>query len=140
LGNAPGFEDEYATAKSVAGDVPTFAVNRSAYAFECEYWATIHPRRFFCDENRAIKISDRHLPEVEMPFPIHTQGGTSSLFAAIVALVMGFDKVVTAGVPMLGDYRMGQGRWLWYKEQINDRVRSVSPHGTFITDKFGRAF
>ena len=87
--------------------------------------------------NGSTRASDRNLPGVDMAFPIATKGGSSALLATLIALVMGHDKVVTAGVHLVDDYKPMQGRWIHFDDALRGRVFSVSPEGTFIRDYFG---
>jgi len=137
VGTAKGFLQEFEEAQTLLGNAPVFCVNRAAEVIDGNFWVTVHPEVFFHAESDMIKISDRVSDEVDVAFPIATQGGSSSLLAVLVALVMGSSLVVTAGVHLDGKYKPFQGRWRHYKSQIGDRIRSMSAAQTYISKEWG---
>lgn len=140
LGNAPNFKDEYDAARNICPEAKVYGVNRSAWEIVCDYWVTVHPEMVFIKDRWAVRMSDRLGDNIDMAFPIATRGGSSALLATLIALVMGHDMVITAGVHLIGAYKTMQNRWYWYADQLGGRVKSVSPEGTFIRDKFGGCY
>jgi len=140
VGNAPGWQDEYARAKSMFHGATSYMVNRSGAQMPGDYWVSLHPVELFMESAPMIKISDRPLEGVDISLPIDIAGGSSSLLAVLVALAMGHSQVITAGVHLTGPtYKRFQGKWKWWQKELRGRLKSVSPHGTFITDYFGGA-
>jgi hypothetical protein len=135
VGTAPDWIDELVEAKIKFPDAPVFAVNVAGRMIICNYWVTVHPEKFGWGDMPLF--SDKMKNMADVAWPIATAGGSSALLATLIALVMGFDMVVMAGVHLIGEYKQFQPQWLGREEQINGRVRSVSPEGTFIRDHFG---
>lgn len=136
-GTAPNWSIELESARQKCPDAPVFGVNRAAIWAPCDYLVTVHPELF---KNVSCKIfSDKAAHNVDTVWPIATAGGTSALLAVLIALLMGHSRVVTAGVHLNGDYKSARDRWIFFADQIGERLTSVSPEGTFITDYFGES-
>jgi hypothetical protein len=109
-----------------------------------DYGATCHPEKlpawsFF----KKMEIHS-HIPNdlVTWYWPLHRQGGTSGLFAITVGLLMGYDRIVLAGVPCDDSPRFFEPPWKTHaqfgrdsvmdewrdaaKNIFNDKVKSLS--------------
>lgn len=147
VGTAPGWDAEsmegFRQVKDMHGVAPVvFAVNNAGRLLPegmAQHWVTVHPEVFYRDESPLDRHSDKRHPgaTVEWVWPIATMGGSSSLLAVMIAIVMGFQPVVTAGVHLGDEYKRMQGRWVHYRNGLQGRVCSVSPAGTFVRDFFG---
>lgn len=79
------------------------------------HWFSLHPEHFilkhqygiskaWCHTSFRKNYEDRTMYNVDYCWPVITSG-TSGLFAARVALLLGYEKIVLAGVPMDGTRR-----------------------------------
>jgi len=137
---------------------PIFATNHHAghYPGLCvEHVVSVHSCNFPKKENRrqdTIYHSEKPLkcaPNADVFWPIPGTGaGSSALFAALVALNMGYAPVYVAGVHLeqhtveddgqghqeIHSYRLYQDGWRSLKHELIGVVFSVSPRGTFLRD------
>lgn len=140
-GTAPGYINEFYEARKAAGTTAeVLGVNKFGLIHEvhCQHWVTVHPEDYF--PKRAFPTpthSDKPGEQVDNIWPIATAGGSSALLATMIALVMGFEKVILAGVHLINAYASMQDRWIHFDSVLRGRVCSVSPKGTFIRDRFG---
>lgn len=117
------------------------------------HWVTLHPdylpgwrayRKGHCyGEGRAV-VCHSHVAAagVDCVWSVDNLGGTSGLFGAFVGLMLGYQQVVLAGVPMdrgghyfdppwyetdFGDDPAVRSAWAWARDNIfAGRVRSLS--------------
>jgi hypothetical protein len=150
VGSARGWLCEAYDAKKAFPGAETFAVNRAgiALAEDTDFWVTVHPEIFFPERNwqRVVTISDKPdgntdqmgNPCVDQVFPIATMGGSSALLAVCVALAMGFERVVLAGVHLeTPDYQCMRDRWQHYAPVLRGRVASLAPEGYWMRELLG---
>lgn len=135
-GTAPGYERELMRALDVAPCAYIIGVNRAYQTEFLDCMVTVHPEAF--QDCPVDMHTDK--PGGDWRWPIATMGGTSALLAVCIALAMGFDRVVLAGVHIDGDYAGCRGPWLTWRKALAGRICSVSPRGTFIRDTFGGCF
>ena len=111
-----------------------------------EHWASLHPKHFALVA-QAWKFKSKFHAQKHVGVPmtvwdVRVKGGTTGLFAAQVGIMLGYDKIVLAGVPMtntghfydppdtiIGAHDCRQNRILWAQakqEVFDDKVRSVS--------------
>ena len=127
-----------------------------------EHWAGFHGERFqwwvplagyridgdlntsprkWKPTRRAMTHSDEKNPEVQQVWPMsQARSGTSGLFAAKVAVLLGYDPVILCGIPMDGSGRFydrpgfigntidGLEEWERCAPIFDGRVRSMSGH------------
>jgi len=55
-------------------------------------------------------------PEVAHVWPIHRDGGTSGIFGAIVGFLMGYDRVILAGIPCDDQPRFYEPTWEYHRQ------------------------
>lgn len=119
-----------------------------------DYGITLHPEKlpgwgFFQSyqaKNNGWKPMEVHSnrgdrPGVTHAWPIHRSGGNSGLFGVLVGLLMGYDRIVLAGVPCTDTPRYFDPPWRrhtqfgkdmvlreWERAQIvfQDKVKSLS--------------
>lgn len=149
LGTSKNWAGELLDALRFSPDANLFAVNKAGNFVLSNYRVTVHPEDYFNPWNPAPLFSDKQMTTtwkcsdgqeakaVDYVWPIPTAGGTSALLATMIAFVMGFDRVIMAGVHLIGEYRRFRDRWLYFEDDLMGRVVSVSPEGTFIRDHFG---
>ncbi len=115
---------------------------------QVDHWATLEPR-FFADESKRLgdalsKHTGADLAETGFNFYWSKKppgwDGTGGLFAAKIALAMGYDRIVLCGIPMDGSghwYSKGDdtrgldifiGPWIEFAKRLDviNRVRSMS--------------
>ena len=72
------------------------------------FWASLHPRKFQIWERQRqrnnypagyVKYGNKHGKPL-IDYLVQDWGGSSGLFAVKIALSLGFDKIILAGVPM----------------------------------------
>lgn len=164
LGRAPGWVEELDEAMAKTGHAaPIFAVNHQMgyYTGMCvEHVVSIHSCLFPPKANRrqdTIYHAEKPLtcaPNADVFWPIPGTGaGSSALLAVLVALNMGYAPVYVAGVHLdlhtvkddgqghqeIHSYRLYQDGWTSLKPELQGRVFSVSPVGTFLRDLLGGA-
>jgi hypothetical protein len=132
-GTAPGYGEELAEALRQEPEAYVMGVNRVYQTTAVDCLATVHPEAF---QDCPVDLhTDK--PGGDWRWPIATRGGTSALLAVCIALMMGFDRVVLAGVHIDGEYSQCRGPWLERRKALSGRICSVSPRGTFTRDTFG---
>lgn len=114
LGGAACVWADYARVRPWSGDI--LAVNDigSHLHDRIAYWATLHPeylpgwldyrrRHCFGEGHLPLTFSHRAHPSVAHAWDLPVAaGGTSGLYGALVGLLLGYERVVLAGVPMDG--------------------------------------
>lgn len=147
LGSAPGWLDELDAAMSETGHyAPIFGVNGQRHYQGCsgmlDHWVTIHGSLFSKGSGYPMRHTVQPYagsPNADVRWPlIRTAAeGSSALTATLIALMMGFDLVMLAGVHLNGEYTNFRAGWAGRYELLRGRVLSVSPVGTFLRDLFG---
>lgn len=98
-------------AKSWGGDVMAINDIGQYYHGVVHHWVTLHPEymagwRFFRERHcygegkRAATHSNNAKPEIDHAWDCMNLGGCSGLWACHVALMLGYDRILLAGVPM----------------------------------------
>lgn len=113
-----------------------------AYKGKLDYAASLHPPKlwFWCKarKDNPIPMSTHRAggwPEVI--WPLHADGGTSGLSAVIISLLMGFDSIVLAGIPVSNDPKITgavgqitaetmQEEWMRFSRFFGGKVKSLS--------------
>lgn len=165
LGRADGWVDELDAALSLTDHAaPIFAVNHQMgyYPGLCvEHVVSVHTALFPAKESRRADVlyhcpKPPHVaPKADVFWPVPGIGGSgsSALLAVVVALNMGYAPVYVAGVHLdyhqvdddgqghktIYSYRCYQDGWTALKHELEGRVFSVSPAGTFVRDLLGGA-
>lgn len=117
LGGAASVWEDNARAPSGA----RMAVNDAGayYMDPLEHWVTLHPeympgwmrfRRGHC-YGHAMTHSNREAEGIDIAWHMVNVGGTSGLFACKVALLLGYERVVLAGMPMDGSPHFFDPPW-----------------------------
>lgn len=123
------------------------------YRGALDHWVTLHPAYLagwqayrmghnFGDRGHVFTHSDRADAAVQCAWPVGNRGGSSGLFACFVALLLGYERIVLAGVPCddqphyfdpLPAYRGALGNpavsraWRWARDHVfAGRVTSLS--------------
>ena len=120
------------------------------YKGKLDYAVSLHPSKlwFWCKarKDKPIPISTHRAggwPEII--FPIHADGATSGLNAVIISLLIGFDPIVLAGIPVSDDPKLNgemgrisaetmQKEWMIFSRFFGGKVRSLSG---WTRDTFG---
>ena len=134
LGGGRTVWDDYAKVRPWKGEI--MAVNDiGAHLHDrIRHWVTLHSeylagwieyrnRHNYGDRVPAMTHSHKMKPGVDVLWPLSAVGGTSVLFACYVALLLGYDEIVLAGVPMTGD-----GHYFdppWYRTEFADRANEI---------------
>lgn len=116
------------------------------------HWATLHSRYMpgwrayrqghcYGDTLRAVTHALDAAPDIDFAWRMTPHGGNGGLFAALVGLLLGYDRIVLAGIPCDGQghyfdppnvAHSGFGRddlveWEFFRDAFfGDRVRSLS--------------
>lgn len=157
FGAAGGVWDEVAAAQQLTSFDAIIAVKRVGYDYpgHIDHWVSFHVGMFpdWIERRRRrgypevanywastyrgnIRVRD----EIKHPLVqrVHCEGGSSGLIGVMVALKLGIDKVVLAGIPMDPDrahYNSQQpwqealqhrGAWQTYLPKLQGKVRSMS--------------
>ena len=134
LGGGRTVWEDYAKVRPWKGE--TMAVNDvGAILHErIRHWVTLHPeympgwlhyreKHNYGDRVPAMVHSHKSKPGVDVCWDIQAVGGTSGLFACSVGLLLGYDEIVLAGVPMTGD-----GHYFdppWYSTEFEDGANKM---------------
>ena len=120
------------------------------YKGKLDFAVSLHPSQlwFWCKarKDNPIPISTHRAggwPEII--FDIHADGATSGLSAIVVSLLMGFDSIVLAGIPVSDDPKLNgevgrisaetmQKEWMIFSRFFGGKVRSLSG---WTRDTFG---
>lgn len=139
------------------------AVNDIAghYHGTIEHAATLHPEYMpgwlayrdghnYGNRGHVYTHSDKARPGIQFAWSgLDTVGGTSGLFACLIALLMGYERIVLAGVPMDNgghyfdppgmasphplDDRPNTLAWEWARDNVFEgRVRSLAGNTRFL--------
>lgn len=147
--------------KSVpGGDI--IAVNQAGIWLDCKHWYTTHPERLniwtqmkgihqdIWQHQIPMTHSKRGQNGADILWPISGRYGRSSgLTATIVAILLGYDEIILAGMPADGggyffpepttqDYGDGNNLniWRYLKDNLfNGKVRSISGNTKAILDE-----
>lgn len=98
------------------------------------HWVTLHPEympgwmqfrrgHLYGSGDTPMTHSQKDKPGVDVVWPISNVGGTSGLFACFIALLLGYNEIVLAGIPMTGS-----GHYFdppWYGSQFQDRANEI---------------
>lgn len=123
LGGGRTVWDDYAKVRPWKGEI--MAVNDIGAILHdrIRHWVTLHPeylpgwieyrrRHLYGNAVPAMCHSHHPKPGVDMHWPISAVGGTSGLFGCYVGLLLGYDEIVLAGVPMTGDGHFFDPPWV----------------------------
>lgn len=67
--------------------------------------------------NTPIQIhSTQPAPEVSYVWPLHHDGGTSGIFGVIIGLLMGYDRIILAGIPCDDQPRFYEPSWEHHRQ------------------------
>lgn len=94
------------------------------------HWVTLHPEympgwmsfrkgHLYGSGDSPMTHSNKHKPGVDVLWQMGQLGGTSGLYACFVAMLLGYNEIVLAGVPMTGS-----GHYFdppWYGSQFADK-------------------
>lgn len=118
------------------------------------HWVTLHPEympgwRVYREKHLygqgvpAMTHSHKSREGIDVVWKVGNLGGTSGLFACFIALMLGYDEIVLAGVPMTNDGHYFDPPWqytafqdrgvtqVWKSANLNilkGRVKSLSGH------------
>lgn len=156
LGTAPCMWDDLACAPA---GLDVVAVNRAGWLYlePIALWVSIHGIDLvdFIEQRRALgadmnftaygNFAGRDESGDVIRWNRPNGGGSSGLFATRIAIELGYERVVLAGVPLEGNtttvddegsqtinepsaagYGVYRGGWLKYRDEIADNVRSMS--------------
>lgn len=151
IGSASTLEDDYLAARKLFIPDLVIGCNHAArdHPSRLDHWATMHPdlyplwllerrRQNHPEPGQLWHARHRVVPDGLESRPIESWGGSSGLLCVAVALELGCDRVVLAGVPMLkmaGHYddprpwteaRTYQQMWELHKPRMLGRVKSMS--------------
>jgi hypothetical protein len=117
LGSGRCLWDDLENLGDFGGDVMGINFSGLFYPGRLDHWASLHPniifehaiplKQLFTPQNRSTHIY-RHRPSwVQGPADCvwdidDARTGSSGLFAVLISLVMGYEKIVLAGIPMDG--------------------------------------
>jgi hypothetical protein len=132
VGPAPGFRAEINAAIAQYPEAKIMAINDAGRIIKKDYWCSCHPNWFDDIDTDCELIT----PETT---GVINYGGTSGLFAAMVAVEYFKDEAILCGVPMDGwmnevtgkpgaDYmdRTARKAWKSQKSNLIGKVRSMS--------------
>jgi hypothetical protein len=113
------------------------------YSGKLDHAASLHPDKLWSwlkvrKDNPVLHSTRRAggFPENYI-WPMHADGGTSGLFAVAISLLMGFESIVLAGIPVSDDPKITgetgkikagamQEEWLRFSRFFDGRVKSLS--------------
>lgn len=98
------------------------------------HWVTLHPEympgwmafrrgHLYGSGDQPMTHSNKGKPGVDVIWPMGQLGGTSGLYACFIALLLGYNEIVLAGIPMTGS-----GHYFdppWYASQFGDRASEM---------------
>lgn len=126
--------DDYARVRPWPGEI--MAVNDiGQYLHEpLRHWATLHPEflpgwRYFREKHLYSAgysldcHSHRHVTGVSVCWGIDNLGGTSGLFGVLIGLLMGYEQIVLAGIPMDNTRHFFEPPW--YGHDLGDRANEL---------------
>lgn len=109
--------EDIARFKEISNDIQAdiMAVNLMGFLYpgRVHHWACLHPELFMSLEPLRKRMrsrlghtwthSGRSGPGVQFAWGIEKNGGTSTLLAALVAICLGYRRIVLAGAPLSND-------------------------------------
>lgn len=121
LGGARCVWDDYAQVRPWKGEI--LAVNDIGATLHepIAHWVSLHPEYFpgwrtYRERHGYPRGWTCHAPKmrdgVDVAWPLEMRGGSSGLFAVHIALLMGYDEIVLAGVPMDGSGHYFDPPWV----------------------------
>lgn len=141
----------------VAADVMAINDIGAYYHHTIRHWATLHTDYMagwmkyrlghnYGNRGHVFTHGQRPDPAIQFVWDLEAQGGTSGLFGVLVGLLLGYQKIVLAGMPMdnSGHFfgpsskavqddstcfadRVVTGTWQWARDNVfKGRVRSLS--------------
>ena len=135
LGGGATVWEDYARVRPWPGEI--MAVNDIGQYLQepLRHWVTLHPEyfpgwRFFREKHlygagySITHHAQKHRPGVDVAWPIENLGGTSGLFGAFLGLVMGYEPIVLAGVPMDSARHFFDPPWI--KCDVGDRANAIA--------------
>lgn len=98
------------------------------------HWVTLHPEylpgwmkfrtgHLYGSGDKPMTHSQKVREGVDVVWPMGQLGGTSGLYACFVGLLLGYDSIVLAGIPMTGS-----GHYFdppWYGSQFEDKPNEM---------------
>jgi hypothetical protein len=142
VGSAPGWEYE---AELIPDDYDVMAVNRVGFEMtwrDVKWWATLHPeimRAWFPlreangGETVATVVSPFNVSERFVPAPysrrisLEPLGGSSSLYAILAALVLGYRSIELYGIKLDGGYEQFTKQWNLIEDILRKYVTAHCP-------------
>lgn len=149
LGGADCVHADYVAALALFKPDSLFACNHAGRDFEdVDHWITMHPDirdRLWIPQRARQGFAPvpnlwhpRHRGTWSGSTPIESQGGSSGMLCITVAMHLGFDKIVLAGVPMTKaakhyddpkpwhEARQYHNVWNRHAPKLQGRVKSLS--------------
>ena len=127
--------DDYAKVRPWKGEI--MAVNDVGAVLHdrVRHWVTLHPeylpgwrtyreRHLYGQGIPAMTHSHKAKPGVDTVWSVGNVGGTSGLFACFVGLMLGYNEIVLAGVPMTNDGHFFDPPWVG-TDFVDRAVQSV---------------
>ena len=113
-----------------------------AYKGKLDHAVSLHPAKLYFwrkarADNPIVHSSHKAGGWPDTIWPLHADGATSGLFAVIISLLMGFDSIVLAGIPVSDEVKITgengkiaaetmQKEWLIFSRFFGDKVKSLS--------------
>ena len=143
IGCAPGWENDLNKLQMLTKDFDVMAIGMDCpYAGEIKYMATYHPADIlpYKEKRRAIKcntdfkvISHVNKENIDIVEPHKNPSGSSALLGTIVAIKLGYAKVILVGCPIEGvnkkdstPYGHFQKGWVARMQEVSGYVKSMS--------------
>jgi hypothetical protein len=152
LGSANCMDEDLAAAKALAPDAIIIACNHAArdYPGKIDHWASMHPDlmpkwireralaglppviNYWYPRHRAVHCA------IAGAKPIDIWGGSSGLLCVRIAIELGADKIICAGIPLRQTFchkgaakqwteaRQYRAAWQRYGHRLQGRVKSLS--------------
>lgn len=135
LGGGRTVWTDYESVKPWKGEI--MAVNDIGAHFHerIRHWVTLHPEympgwrayregHLYGQGVPAMTHSHKMKPGIDKAWPVENVGGTSGLFACFLALMMGYNEIVLAGITMSNDGHYFDAPW--YRSDFEDgAIQSV---------------
>ena len=86
-------------------------------------WKQYREKHLYGSGNPAMTHSYKDKPGIDVLWRIGNLGGTSGLFACFVGLMLGYERIVLAGVPMTND-----GHYFdppWQRSDFEDKAVAI---------------
>jgi hypothetical protein len=134
LGGGANVWEDFAKVRPWGGEI--MAVNDVGQYLQepLRHWVTLHPEfmpgwRYFREKHLYSAGYDltchsrKSVAGIDIAWAIQNIGGTSGLFACFVALMLGYERVVLAGIPMDNTQHFFDPPW--YRHDLGDRANEI---------------